>query len=606
VSSRPTIPALKPVRLTESAVAKLPRLSLFTVLAAYALPGLFARDPWRGDDAIGFGVMWTMAEGSRLDWLLPNVQGIGYHDDGPLMFWLGGILIRLFGALITADEAARLAPLAMMALTAASLWTTTYLLGRRREAQPQPLAFGGQPDPRAYGRALADGGLLITLGTLGLLLRAHETSTEIAALAMFATTALGLALSLERPLTGAIVFGLATAGLVLTHGPSAGAAALVAALLAFCGSRDWRIHAARWWPMALAAVSIPLWIWYRALVGLGSPGVAWLAAWRDGQESGPWFESLGVWTYYLRNLLWFVWPAWPMAIWALWTWRFQRDQPQFVLPLAWLIAAMLYFGLGDSPSDSTMLAAVTPMVLLAAFGLPALRRGAANLIDWFALMTFSIFAVVIWGVWAISMTGWPNNIAANFERVLPGYVSQFSLFSFAVGIVLTLLWAALVRWRLNKSPVVVWKSAVLSAGGVVMVWALFMTLLLPAADYRRSYGPVATAIAAIVPPDQCLRGDPIGLPQRASLAYLGPLHFDADCRFRLAYRDELTVVLPPIEPTVWHEVWRGARPGDRHEQFILYQQISRAPLPPPPETVVDEPDPAAAAARGRAPIRQKP
>ncbi|HEU4621186.1 MAG TPA: glycosyltransferase family 39 protein, partial [Burkholderiaceae bacterium] len=73
-----------PVRLTEQAVAKFPRWVLFAIMLAYALPGLFGRDPWRSDDAIGFGVMWTMAQGSWRDWLIPNVVGAPFFDDGPL------------------------------------------------------------------------------------------------------------------------------------------------------------------------------------------------------------------------------------------------------------------------------------------------------------------------------------------------------------------------------------------------------------------------------------------------------------------------------------------------------------------------------------------
>jgi hypothetical protein len=56
-----------------------------------------------------------------------------------------------------------------------SLWYTAFHLGRRAEAQPLRLAFGGQPEPDDYGRTLADTAVLIYLGCLGLLLHSHET-----------------------------------------------------------------------------------------------------------------------------------------------------------------------------------------------------------------------------------------------------------------------------------------------------------------------------------------------------------------------------------------------------------------------------------------------
>src|SRR5690606_12187337 len=59
-----------------------------------------------------------------------------------------------------------------------AVWYTTYLLGRRNEAQPLKLAFGGQPEPKDFGRTLADGALLIYLGCLGLLTHSHTTTSD--------------------------------------------------------------------------------------------------------------------------------------------------------------------------------------------------------------------------------------------------------------------------------------------------------------------------------------------------------------------------------------------------------------------------------------------
>jgi 4-amino-4-deoxy-L-arabinose transferase-like glycosyltransferase len=63
------------VRLTASATSALPRWLLLTICIVYAFFGLFGRDPWKNEDAAGFGVMWTMANGSAHDWLLPNLVG---------------------------------------------------------------------------------------------------------------------------------------------------------------------------------------------------------------------------------------------------------------------------------------------------------------------------------------------------------------------------------------------------------------------------------------------------------------------------------------------------------------------------------------------------
>ena len=58
---------MKPVRLPASATLALPRWALFALCLLYILPGLVGRDPWKPDDAAGFGIMWTMANGTLAD-----------------------------------------------------------------------------------------------------------------------------------------------------------------------------------------------------------------------------------------------------------------------------------------------------------------------------------------------------------------------------------------------------------------------------------------------------------------------------------------------------------------------------------------------------------
>src|SRR5258708_39353329 len=77
------------VRLTASATSALPRWMLLAICIIYASFGLFGRDPWKNEDAAGFGGMWTMANGSGKDWLLPNLVGKALTPDGPLVYWFG-------------------------------------------------------------------------------------------------------------------------------------------------------------------------------------------------------------------------------------------------------------------------------------------------------------------------------------------------------------------------------------------------------------------------------------------------------------------------------------------------------------------------------------
>ena len=47
---------VRPYLVTSADAARLPRWIPLLFCAVYVLAGLFGRDPWRTDDAIGFGI----------------------------------------------------------------------------------------------------------------------------------------------------------------------------------------------------------------------------------------------------------------------------------------------------------------------------------------------------------------------------------------------------------------------------------------------------------------------------------------------------------------------------------------------------------------------
>ena len=168
------------VKLTAAATASIPRTVIFALTLIYGLAGLFQRDPWKTEDAIGFGGMFTAYQGNLQDWLVPHLAGREAALGAPLPYWLGGLLMEWFGPLIGLANASRLYSALCFFAAAIAIWYATYLLGRRREVQPMALAVGGQPQSKAYGMTLADGALLIFLACVGLAQRAHETTPMMA------------------------------------------------------------------------------------------------------------------------------------------------------------------------------------------------------------------------------------------------------------------------------------------------------------------------------------------------------------------------------------------------------------------------------------------
>ncbi len=566
---------MKPVRLPAAATLALPRWGLVALCLLYILPGIIRRDPWKVDDASGFGIMWTMAHGSLADWLAPNIVGLPMLIEAPLAHWIGALLIMLFGWVAGDALAARLAVLVFFAIGAASVWRAAFVLGRRTDAQPLKLAFGGQPATLDYGRTLADGALLIYVACLGLLLRSHETAAPALHVSLVAASFYAGACLFDRPnLRAAIGVGAALGLLALTRGWMTSALLLLAFAVASAGY----YRQALW---RLLAVSLPLALllpaaWIGARNGLaGDAGsLVWLRA--SLLEIGlPTLPSL---LHLLKNLFWFTWPAWPIAAWAVYAWRMQPTL-HIVLPAAGLAALLLQALFTPDRSHYELLSLLPPLAILATFGLPTLKRGAINAIDWFSVMTLSAIAAFLWLGWIAKQTGWPAQLAKNAFRLAPGFQPEFNGFALIVALAASAGWILLLRWRLGRRPPVLWRAVVLSTGGLVLCWLLLMTLWLPWLNYGQSYAPVAKQIGEHLPTTyQCVKAEGIGPAQRASFAYMGNVKFARNdgerCEFLLVQversrRKDMAAKL--VDPGLTL-LWEGRRAADRHEWFRLFRR----------------------------------
>ncbi len=611
-----------PARLIASDTMKLPRWALVALCLVYILPGLIGRDPWKSEDAAGFGVMWTMATGAGYggiaDWLLPNVAGAPVLESGPLMYWVGAALINLclavFGHAVDAALAARIATVFFFFVAVTGVWYATYLVGRRPAAQPAALAFGGQPEARDYGRVLADGALLILLATIGLLVRAHESSSDVAMLAMLSIALYGMARSLEFHNQGVGWIALAIVGLMLSRGPAPALAILALWLVLIAFNKDFK-PARR----ATAIVLAPL-----TIAGLAAwPLVTWIAvpdaATHINARLSEWARYFGgidarAAGKYVRTLPWTTWIAWPLAFWGVWTWRKRLNSVHIALPGGFVLAMLGVLCSTSDTSDGQLLLVLPGLVMLAAFGLPTLRRGGANAFDWFSLMLYSIVAIFIWFAWFARMTGAPEGFARSIARLVPGATPEFRPIVFAIAIAATIAWLAIVRWRIVSHPKVLWRSVVLASGGLILVWTLTATLFLHAIDYSRTYrdvaGGLSTALTAaqknVAPSGKrarapagstgmpardarygnvlggsCIATDGLGLAQRASFAWFAGVRFSQvdyagnnidECNYLL--RQDLS--RKPREEALpqgrWKLLWEGRRAADTDERFRLYQK----------------------------------
>ena len=568
-----------PAIVTQSAVRRLPRIALILFCVAYVLPGFLGREPWKNADVSALGVMLEMAMGHS-GWWNPQVLGVAVEEAGPLPYWLGAVFIKLL-PFLSPEFAARIPFAMLLALTLVCTWYTVYHLARQPAAQPVQFAFGGEAKPTDYARALADAGLLALMACLGLAQLSHETTPDLARLALVSLLLLAASrmahTGQRQALRSVGLWAVALLALVFSGAPWIAAALGGGLLLVLWLSRR---HASEpdtgWLSDEAPSQRDPL-VWAAALLAL-ILGVSALV----GQVPVPALQTALAqvqWQSWGKLLVWFTWPAWPLVLWTLWRWRHQLLKPHVALPL-WAALVSVVDSALSPERDRALLLALPALAALAAFALPTLRRSVSALVDWFTLLFFSGCALIIWVIWFAMQTGMPAKPAANVAKLAPGFVPEFSLGLFLVGAVATGAWLWLVAWRVGKHRQALWKSLVLPAAGSTLCWLLLMTLWLPLLDFGRSYGPVSRRIATLVPAQGCVVVDGLSQAQIAALQYHGNLQLvrsggnaGADCQSMVVAPASQATLHQRVELTHWAFKSTVSRLTDSKESLLVYQRV---------------------------------
>ena len=520
---------------------------LAAMLAFYVLAGLFGRDPWKGEDAIHIGTAWHMLHYS--DWLSPDLAGRPFHEP-PLYYWSAALTGKIFGWLLPAHEAMRLA---------SGVWITLALMG---------LYYAGR---ELYGQERAAASPLLLAGCAGLLFHAHDAQPMLIALAAYAGALGGLATIGRKPRLTGVFYGLAVAGCLLGAGIAPTLPLLAIAPLAWWLSPD-RPKALHTLVIGLGIAALLILPWPLLLLQLEPSRLhGWLATELAPLKTPFSFSGAG---RFISMLPWFAFPALPLAGWTLWTRRKELAAPAQLLPLVFLLLTLLMLALSYRPREIPALLLLPPLALLATPGALSLRRGAANAFDWFAMMTFSLFAGLIWLAWSAMALGWPTKLAQRVVILRPGFVGHFDVLALIVGLATTAWWI----WLIVTAPRSPYRSLTHWTLGFTTLWLLATTLILPWFDYGKSYRPVAQAIAQALPADHgCLAERGLSDTQRASLAYfveIEPAGLDSTagkaCNWLLVGGDTRHELIAPPGP--WTKVWEGSRPGERKEKFRLFKR----------------------------------
>lgn len=557
------LPHASPALVTQKAAQRLPRLALLLFCAAYLLPGLLGRDPWKNEDIAAFGQMWSLALG-QASWLNPHVGGVPPTQGGILPYWIGGGAISLMSPWVDPAFAARFPFALLLAAVFALTWYATYHLARTDAAQPVPLAFGGEARPQDYARAVADGALLALMASLGLLQLGHETTPELVQLTGCALLLFGMAAAQQRTPQAIAATVLALPVLAGSGSPTVALLLGGAATLVCLRSSHAEVRQHLKWVLLGMALATALVL---GLIALGLPG--WSV--RSGRE---W--RLGA---IIQLLTWFTWPALPLAALTLWHWRRQIARRHIAMPLLIALigtASCVFMG----GNDRALLITLPALAALAAFALPTLQRGLGAALDWFSVCFFTVAAGIIWLAYVAVQTGQPERTAVNVLKLVPGAVIEFSPVALVFALLGTVMWLWLVRWRTARRTHALWKSLVLPAGGVALCWLLTMTLLLPLLDQARSYRLLMSRISPYMPRSElvCVPDGSVGL--LTAMEYFGGYRVDGTAHDPLSMRQRRcgSVVVrihprsqSPVLPG-WHKVAQYNQRTRNSELVVVYRR----------------------------------
>ncbi len=523
------------------------------VCLAWLLPGLTGHTPWKYDEAVSQGIVHSLTHGGN--WLSPDLAGEPYLAHPPLYYWVAAFLVQCLNGLLPAHDAARLASGLFMAITMAAMATGARAL------------FG----PRAMRLSV-----LVLIGSVGLVIRAHEMSSHLAWLAGIAWTLAAIPLGRTHPRLGGLLGGLGFGIAFLSAGTLAFGLLLPILLLAPLVAAEYRparplSYLLLWLLTALPGLLV--WPWLLRIHAPTQFALWWPSLTHDIFHPQQWLAHDAAPLYYLGVIPWFAWPAAPLALGTLWTGRLRGlAQPPIRLLLLILIVMLVVLGFSTTPRESNALPLLLPLSLLASGGIDRLRRGASSALDWFGMLTFGIVTAALWLGWVALLTGQPAPVVSFLESQLPGYQAAFHPAAFGISLVLTLLWVVTIVHS-RPSPR---RALVNWTVGMTVSWLLVMTLWLPYVEASRSYQAMLHSLARALPAHPgCIVSSGLGEPQRGLIYYYLDIRTQrlelgkhTDCRLWLVQsnpHDRFAV------PSGWHLVWSGARSGDRTERFQLFE-----------------------------------
>lgn len=552
-----------------------PRLAwLLLVLAgaAWLLPGIFGHGPWKQDETYSFGMIHHMLVSGQ--YLVPTNAGQPFMEKPPLYYWTAVLTAKLFHPLLPYHDGARLATVFYNLVTLVFVARIAKLMWQQHSLMSLPV--------------LAT--LALFAGSPGMVKHAHDMFTDVALVAGGAMATYGLlliALNEEHRTPSwkaAFWFGLGVGITLMSKGlfvplTFAATSLAVSMLVPACRSRSY-------WKMVGAAVlvSLPFFVIWPALLAQHSMPLFMEWFWDNnvGRFFGFSVQKLGSdndHTVILRALAGFALPVSLLAVLALSAgdWR-QANTARVALPLAFGAISLAVLQSSATARQLYLLPVLLPLAMLGARALPRLPQRVSLVWDWCSRLLFGALAAGIWAVYLISTGPADQHQAIGFMgKWLPlDFVTPIYPLAVLAAGAMSVLWIASLGLLRRAGQ---WRGAFSWFGGMTLMWGLAFTLLMPWADYGKSYEYVYTDLKAQIGPlwqeGDCMASQALGESEAPMLFYYtGILHQPVAGRARTHCR-WLIQEMPEATRRAhghWTLFWEGRRDGDQGQLFKVYQR----------------------------------
>lgn len=518
---------------------------LILLCAIWVLLGLIGHHPWK-PEAESISIIHGLFNHGNV--LLLHANSDQQLSHPPLYYLVAAGFAKLFNGWLSIHDAARLSNAVWMSLT---------------------LLLAGMIGRELWGTGVGRQTTFILMSCIGLISGTHLMMPAVAGLTGLAMGFYAFTLAYRRPyraaglLAGGIAISLLSTGLM-----NASILIICAGLLPLL-FKNWRNQT--FLTSVKLGVSAGLFV-----------GALWLAAlwyWQPEAASLWWQEEISFhqtnFNYFLRTLAWFSWPALPLSLWGLWIYRQSLlNKPKFQLMLLFFSVSLVLIGIAANTSETSAYPLLLPLVALASGSVEKLKRGAAGALNWFGLVLFGLLGIFIWLGWIAMSFGWPAKLNERMKFLSGLTDHHINLVALILAIFISLVWLVTVNAkRSNRAAVTDW------AVGITMAWSLLMSLWLPYLDSAKSYASVSVSLQKNLPKRlNCINSIGLSSHHQNLLSYHLNKRITStewyqlqDCDYLLVRSENRYSEITPAKHD-WKPIWKGKRPAERHEHFVLYQK----------------------------------